>query len=105
MKRTRRTTVPGVAETADVLESIPGLRVDAVRLGSEVFLRPASASVIAVEGTVRALTGISIVPGKAVAESGRSVADTLVRAFGHGMQIVGIGYLTYPSYIHRTGTK
>lgn len=99
-----RTSVASITEAAHVLHGIPGLRVGAASLGSQVLLGPASAAVIAVIGAHSSLASNAIITGEATASSGGSITGTLVRALSPGVQIVGIDDIADPGEVLGTSS-
>lgn len=88
-----------------MLHCVPGLRVSAASLGSEVLLGPAGAAVVAVIGAEGALASNTVVTGEAVAGAGGAVARALVGALGPRVQVVRVHDITNPGKVLRTGAK
>lgn len=69
-----------------------------------MFLRPTSATIIAVVGAKCTLAGNTIVTWETIAGSTGAIARSLVRAFNPWMQIICINYIANPSVILWTST-
>lgn len=101
----RSSAVASVAETAHMLHGIPRSSVDTVSLGSEVFLRPASAAVIAVVRAVSALAGVAVISGEAAAEASGAVAEAFVGALSHRVEVIRVSNSSDPSMIIRASAQ
>jgi len=94
-----RAAVTSIAKATYVLHGIPRLGVDSANLGSQMLLRPASATVVAVAGTNSSLTGDTLVAWETVAGTDLSVAKALVGAFRPRRQVISILNRANPSKI------
>jgi hypothetical protein len=90
-----------------MLQGVPRLGVGPVRFGSEVFLGPASAPVVAVViiGANRSLAGHTLVSGKAPAQPRATVTEAFIGALCPGVEVVGIHNLPYPREVFGAGAQ
>lgn len=102
---TGRASISGVAETTNTLHRIPGLKIDASCFFGQYTLREARTTIIASLRTHAALTRQTIVSLEAFAPTRATIAETFVRAFRPGMQIVRIHDFSDPGEPLRTRTK
>jgi len=100
-----RTSVASIAEATNVLHGIPGSSVSAASFGSQVLLRPAGTTVIAVIRAQGTLASNTIVAREATAGACGAITGTLVRALGPRVQVIGINHFTNPSEVFRAGTQ
>lgn len=101
----RRSSVPSIAEAADVLHVIPRRVVGATSLDSQMLLRPASTTVVTVVRASGTLACNTIITREARAGSSLAVAGSLVRALDPGVQVVGVNDLSDPSKVARACAK
>lgn len=101
----RRTTVASITQATHMLHGVPRSLVHASGLGGKMLLGPASSLVVAVVGADGSLASSTLVTSEALALTGAAVADTLVRALGPGMNIVGVNSGANPSKVKGAGAR
>ena len=80
-----------------MLQSVPRTVVGHARLASQLLLRVADATVVAVVGADGSFAGNAVVVGEALALTRLSVADALVGALYGRMGVVGTLHVADPS--------
>jgi hypothetical protein len=97
LERTVRSSVSQIANASNMLKRIPGGVVCCTGFAGELFFSVANTSVVTVRRTDGSFAGDTVVVLEAIAFSGLSVADTLIRAFYRRMGSICTLYFTNPS--------
>jgi hypothetical protein len=81
LKFTGWSTISRITETSQMFHGIPGHLITTIGFGSQQFLWPAFATIIAIIGTHCSLTGNAVITGKAITSARGTITDALVRTY------------------------